>query len=79
MINVDGSPIKVGSVVIAEYHTPTDKIGIRVEQHTFPCGKTTFSYNGKWGAGSRTEYGETIRSVREILKFHPRHKIIKAI
>lgn len=79
MRNLDGSETKGDREVIAEYHTMRGAIGTRITKYTFPSGAISYSHTGKWGAGCRTNLEDMKSEIRVMLRWHPRHKVIKAI
>ena len=61
--------------VIGRYLTATGKIGIEIREHHFAGDRTTYSYTGKWGAGSCGDRKQAEAAISSMLRFHPRHTI----
>lgn len=63
-------------ILVAQYNTQNGSVGVAIHEDTNSRGHVTYSYTGKWGAGSGHPREHMESELNMMLRSHPRHAVI---
>lgn len=65
--------------ILSTYHTKTGVVAVELRKHTFNSGRVSYSYTGKYGAGSRTHYNDACIAVRACLQYKRGYVLVSGV